>query len=272
MQLAQTLIETRCHICAFFQRSDEEYKILIPFLKEGIDVGDKAVDILNPARRSEHVRRLAEAGVPVKRMLGRGHLELRDWQDTYLRTGRFDGPDMIALFREIAMAGEQRGTGVTRLWADMQWAAEESLDLRELVEYEAGLNKLLPRHDMATICSYDVTRFRSSVVMDILRTHPFVIVGGALQQNPFYVEPDEFLRELSERVRLPDDGAVAAKSQLFVLDEGADYAVDEGRAAILTEQGFERLVAAHRKGFEVAIMVEDEVIFALPAEVAPASN
>jgi uncharacterized protein (DUF305 family) len=135
-------------------------------------MGDKALDMLNPARRTEHVRRLTEAGMPVKRALGRGQLELREWQDTYLRTGRFARHDMIALLQEIAMAGEQRGTGVTRLWADMQWAAEESLDVRELVQYEAELNGMLPRHNMAVVCSYDVTRFRSSVVMGILRTHP----------------------------------------------------------------------------------------------------
>src|SRR5688500_1308096 len=99
--------------------------------------------------------------------------------------------------------------------------------------------------------------------MDILRTHPLVIVGGALRQNLFYVEPDEFLRELSERVRLPDEDATVARSQLFILEEELDYTVDEGRAAVLTEQGFERLVMAHRKGFEVVIMVDDEVTFAL---------
>ena len=36
--------------------------------------------------------------------------------------------------------------------------------------------------------------------MDVLRTHPMVIIGGVLQQNPFFVPPDEFLRELRERV------------------------------------------------------------------------
>jgi len=268
MQLAQTLIETRCHVCAFFQRPNEEYKILIPFLKEGIDMGDKAVEMLDPARRSEHLRRLTEAGVPVKKVLDRGQLELREWNSTYLRNGRFDRHEMITLLHEIALAGERRGTGVTRLWADMQWAAEESWDVRELVEYEAGLNRVLLKHDMATVCSYDVTRFRSSIVMDILRTHPHVIVGGALRQNPFYVEPEELLRELNERVRLPDEGASVARSQLFVLEEGGDYTVDEGRAAVLTEHGFERLIAAHREGFEVVIMVDDEVTFALPADLA----
>ena len=35
--------------------------------------------------------------------------------------------------------------------------------------------------------------------MDILRTHPMVIIGGVLQSNPFWVPPDEFLRELRAR-------------------------------------------------------------------------
>jgi hypothetical protein len=35
--------------------------------------------------------------------------------------------------------------------------------------------------------------------MDILRTHPMVILGGVLQKNPFFVRPAEFLLELRER-------------------------------------------------------------------------
>ena len=36
-------------------------------------------------------------------------------------------------------------------------------------------------------------------MIDILRTHPMVIVGGVLQENPLYVPPEEFLRELRQR-------------------------------------------------------------------------
>ncbi len=35
--------------------------------------------------------------------------------------------------------------------------------------------------------------------MDIMRTHPMIIIGGILQENPFFVPPDEFLRKLRER-------------------------------------------------------------------------
>jgi hypothetical protein len=39
--------------------------------------------------------------------------------------------------------------------------------------------------------------------MDILRTHPMVIVGGVLKENPFFVPPDEMLRELRLRKQAP---------------------------------------------------------------------
>ena len=35
--------------------------------------------------------------------------------------------------------------------------------------------------------------------MDIMRTHPVVLIGGLLQENPFFVPPDEFLKELKSR-------------------------------------------------------------------------
>jgi hypothetical protein len=38
--------------------------------------------------------------------------------------------------------------------------------------------------------------------MDILRTHPMVVIGGVLQENPCFVAPDEFLRELRARRNL----------------------------------------------------------------------
>jgi hypothetical protein len=40
--------------------------------------------------------------------------------------------------------------------------------------------------------------------MDIMRTHPMVIIGGLLQENPFFVPPDEMLAELRRRRALHD--------------------------------------------------------------------
>jgi hypothetical protein len=46
---------------------------------------------------------------------------------------------------------------------------------------------------------YDLAKFGGNIVVDIMRTHPMVIIGGVLQENPFFVPPNDFLKELCER-------------------------------------------------------------------------
>ncbi len=81
----------------------------------------------------------------------------------------------------------------------MEWALLNKPGVNNLVEYETRLNYVLPKYNDAVICTYDLTKFPASLVMDIMRTHPVVIIGGILQENPFYVPPDQFLREIRER-------------------------------------------------------------------------
>jgi hypothetical protein len=77
------------------------------------------------------------------------------------------------------------------------------------VEYETRLNYVLPKYDDPVVCTYDLSKFNASVTMDILRTHPAVIIGGILQENPFFVPPDEFLREIRERQSVRKRAATA---------------------------------------------------------------
>jgi hypothetical protein len=49
------------------------------------------------------------------------------------------------------------------------------------------------------ICIYDLSKHSAAFIMDIMRTHPMIIIGGVLQMNPFYVPPDQFLPELRGR-------------------------------------------------------------------------
>jgi hypothetical protein len=55
------------------------------------------------------------------------------------------------------------------------------------------------RHICAFFNSLDEQH--SDLVMDIMRTHPVVIIGEVLQESPFFVPPDQFLLEIRERRR-----------------------------------------------------------------------
>ena len=187
------------HICAFFNSIDEEHRVLRSFITEGLDRGDKAFHVVDPVRRPDHLQWLGEAGVNIERAMDCGQLEVWPWQDAYTREDRFDQDDMLALIEERLQAGSTAGYAITRLLAHMEWACLDLPGTDDLLEYETRLNYVLPKYDDPVICSYDLARFESTVAMDIMRTHPVVIIGGLLQENPFFVPPDQFLLEIRER-------------------------------------------------------------------------
>ena len=187
------------HICAFFHDLDEEHRVLRSFIRDGMARGERAFHIVDPQLREEHLKRLAELGINVPHAIEAGQLEVRQWQNAYLRGDHFDQDAMLALSEQVLQAGAAAGYPLTRLLAHMEWALLDKPGVDQLVEYETRLNYVLPKYDDPVICTYDLSKFGSSVAMDIMRTHPVVIIGEVLQENPFFVPPDRFLLELRER-------------------------------------------------------------------------
>ncbi len=191
------------HICGFFRNPEEEYHLLLPFIKEGFERGEKAFHVVDPKLRDDHLRRLNSAGISVTEVEKSGQFELCNWEQMYLPDGCFDQDRMLALWRDVLASAGQHGFPRTRVVAHMEWALEDHEGVSDLIEYESRFNLMHQGDRNPVICTYDLTRFSGNVIMDILRTHPMVILGGVLQENPFFIPPQQFLQELRER-RLRD--------------------------------------------------------------------
>jgi hypothetical protein len=188
------------HVCAFFNSAEEEYRVLLPFIKEGLQRGDKAVHVLNPEQCADHLRRLSGAGIDVVAAQATEQLEIRNNAETYLREGRFDPDRMLEAFEALARLRATQGFALSRIVCHMDWAVDGGSHVEEqLVEFESKVNDVWRRHDDAVICTYRLSKFGADTVIDILRTHPLVIIGGILQHNPFFIPPEQFLPELRER-------------------------------------------------------------------------
>jgi hypothetical protein len=199
VRLAGAVLSRSRHVCAFFHSKEEEYRVLMPFIKEGFEHGDRAFHVVDPAHRAAHLKRMEQEGIDVTEAETKGQLEVRRWQDAYIRDDYFEQYRMIDTIREALDPAKKPPGKLTRLVANMEWALEDLPGVHDIVEYETRLNHVLPAYHDPVICTYDLSRFEASVVMDIMRTHPMVILGGILQENPFYVPPDEMLKELKER-------------------------------------------------------------------------
>jgi len=200
ISLAGSHLNNVRHVCAFFVNEEEEYRVLMPFMKHGFECGDKAVHIVNPEQQQEHLQRLSEVGVDTAASLKSGQLEIQSNTEAYLRDGHFDKDRMLAAFAEIASGVNASSKfPLSRIVCRMDWVSHDRSRIADVIEFESRVNDLWSQSDDAVICTYHLGQFSGDAVIDIMRTHPMVIIGGTLQENPFFTPPAEFLREFNER-------------------------------------------------------------------------
>ena len=107
---------------------------------------------------------------------------------------------MLASVEKLIQSGAATGYSLTRLVGHhMDWLFLDRPATYNLVEYEARLNHVLSKYNYPVICNYNPAKFGATVAMDIMRTHPLVIIGALLRENPFFVPPEQFLDEMRQR-------------------------------------------------------------------------
>ncbi len=179
------------HICAFFDSREEEYATLVPYLRDGISEGENVVNVLDASRMPEHRQRLEDAGMP----MSDERLRIACTEDTYLQGGRFDMDRMVDFVRN-ELEEATRSDRKVRTVGWMEWVHSDPPGKERVMEYEARMNLLVPDFDCTFMCVYDLARLPGDMVVDLMATHPYVILRGRVRSNPFYVQPAVYLEEL----------------------------------------------------------------------------
>ena len=151
VRLAGSALDRSRHVCAFFHARDEEYQVLLPYIREGFEYGDRGFHIVDAEHRPEHLRRLTEGGINVATAEPTGQLTVLPWEEAYLRGGQFDQVAMLRLIEDVLLDGKARGFRLTRLLANMEWALQDRPGVQDIVEYETRLNFILPKYDDAVV-------------------------------------------------------------------------------------------------------------------------
>ena len=126
-----------------------------------------------------------------------GQLDIHLPETTYLAGGEFTTSDMLMFWTENMSKAAVEGYSFYRLAGEMTWALRDAPGVEHLVGYESELNRVTASCPVIVLCLYDLDRFSGEVVVNIVKTHPQVLVQGILVENPYYVGPDEFLRSAS---------------------------------------------------------------------------
>ena len=181
------------HICGFYRQASERDEILIPFLVEGLKAGDKCTCVVDSCTPDDVLAGMS-AHLEVGPYLSDCRLEVLDSYGTYLAGGGFL-PERMLQFWEAKARQNPRPDGPrpARNIGDMSWAHRDESVVSVLMGYESELNRIMSNFPQVNLCLYDLTRCSGDLIMDVLRTHPKALLGGMVIDNPYYLDPDEFL-------------------------------------------------------------------------------
>jgi len=187
------------HICAFFDSREEQYEVLLPYFKEGLDNKEEVITILESHSHGDHCSRLSHAGMHLDDTLANGQLKIFASEDTYLKGSAFAAERMYNMLEQVLADAQNGPYGTVRTCGDMEWALKNLPGTDELMEYEARVNLLTPKYECTLLCVYDINKFSGRAIADVLATHSHVILNGKIHKNPHFVEPMEFLQKLTSR-------------------------------------------------------------------------
>jgi hypothetical protein len=131
------------HVCAFFDSPDEEQFVMTPFIRDGLERGEKAFHVVDPDQRTDYVRRLEDSGIAVSAAEEGGQFEIRTWDETFFRTGQFDQEAMLALIDKVLKGGTPQDFPLTRFVGHPARPQEGRLGVDELVEFESRVNYIV---------------------------------------------------------------------------------------------------------------------------------
>ncbi len=191
------------HLCLIYETQGEQFAAALTFLQIGLERGERCLYIVDENTASAVLEAMRACGMDVDSALRAGALIVTNKQETYLKPGHFDPDEMIRFLTEAIKEAKAAGFDALRVTTEMTWnlgdgslaGSSSVLGGERLMEYEAKLNYFFHDHDASAICQYNRNRFAPTIIRDVIRTHPIVICGGWVCQNPYYVPPEEFLKD-----------------------------------------------------------------------------
>lgn len=182
------------HLCHIYTTPEEWSVAVSAFLVTGLRRGERCHYIVDTHTADQVRALLYEQGVDVTTAEASGQLVISNETETYTRGGFFDPDRMIAYLITEAEKAVAEGYHALRGTGEMSWVFHGHPGSNRFVEYEAKLNRdLFPEYPVTGLCQYEWQRFGLPLLLDVICTHPTIIIGTKVYENPYYIPAAEFL-------------------------------------------------------------------------------
>lgn len=185
-----TDLESGHHISLFFQTPEEHREVIVPFLRQGLENGERVIYI-GSANSPETIERyLMDDGLDVESYRKNGQWLILGISDSFLYNGSFSPERMSAWLQEQVGNACNDDSRILRMAGEMDWVSDNLPDAYRVIWYENRLDGLFPDFPAIVLCQYDMNRFTPGILKDVMRNHPLIIANGELFENFYYVPVD----------------------------------------------------------------------------------
>jgi PAS domain S-box-containing protein len=214
------------HFALIYEDRAEQMATVVPFVRQGIERGERCMYIVDDDSRDELVAALRDGGVDVDAALDAGQLSIHSVEETYLDGGEFDADEARDLLRSAIEEALDEYEGF-RVTAEETWLVNDEAAQREFMNCEAHVNDLVEDENAMALCQYNRAELPPEVVEGVIETHPYLVYDGTACPNDYYTPPEEYFG--------PDRPARENERKLETLVDRTD-----ARASLQTREYYER--------------------------------
>jgi len=167
--LPDVLVQTGSHLATYFSSEAGRLRIAVPFLREGIALGQPCFLIASGKILDRYIKALekdVKAELDVARRRG-----LFATAPTPGRTVE----EALAFWDErISAAVNSHGPTLVRIVGDMACVKASFATVHEMLIFERRVGRIITRSPSVAICQYDVREFDGPSLLEAIKAHPDV--------------------------------------------------------------------------------------------------
>ncbi|MDY7230276.1 MEDS domain-containing protein [Hyalangium sp. s54d21] len=162
------------HFCNFYATPEDLADSLVPFFKAGLENNEQCLWVTSEPFGAEDAKVALRNAVPdLAKYLEQGRIDILDYREWYLRTGRTDADGILQAWLEHKDQALARGRSGLRLTGNTFWI--EAKDWKDFADYEERVNQTFHQHQIVALCSYCLHRCEPVGILDVVRNHQFAV-------------------------------------------------------------------------------------------------
>jgi len=165
------------------------------FLESGLKNGEKTACFTSKLDDSTLAAHLEQHGLSMPLLTASKALTKSSTSEVYFQDGCFSPERMLGLLRQFYEDSVIQGFTAARVIGEMISEVCAMKGFERLMEYESRVSLQMRTHPVTAVCQYDANAFDGATIMRVLKVHPLMVIRGAVVHNPYFIPPEEFLKQ-----------------------------------------------------------------------------